>query len=453
MTVDNARYGIYRLENAHYTHTRRFPLITIPVNATARYVRLTPRRVKDIASPPRDYYGTYRDGEISFMDVAVHSTDREDRREARLLCTGLASGAAVVLESGNVLMGLAEDGRICWQQELDATPAAPCRVADLDGDGHPEVLAFTLAETFSSFAASTGERKLFFDLDAQPNTPSVADLTHSELRPNGFVAWRADNAGRREIAFFPHYAFGRIVTHPEPAYQPVEYKDTARSAKFAFEVPDVNGDGRPELAMLGVYGNRFGILPSDAPLEAGEFGSFLAGGGHTGYNSGNMELQLYWDGAAVRNADGKWLGTVALNPGGIDYLAQPGFQPAWSHMHHPENRCFALADLDGDGIPEILVGRVDGCVVAYAAADGRLVSRVTLSGELRDLASIGNTVYAATEDGLYRLDSALRITGVCKGATEAVAVLEREGAAPVVVAALSDGRVQGLAHSAPDSNR
>ena len=51
-SVERPEYGIYHLENAHYTHTRRFPLLTVPVKRRARYVKLVPRRVREIKSPP-----------------------------------------------------------------------------------------------------------------------------------------------------------------------------------------------------------------------------------------------------------------------------------------------------------------------------------------------------------------------------------------------------------------
>ncbi|MBT7165012.1 MAG: hypothetical protein HN904_19700, partial [Victivallales bacterium] len=331
LTVKDARYGVLRVENAHYTHTRRFPQITVPIGKRARYVRLTPRRVKEIKSPPASYYGTYRDDEISFMELTVHRADREPRRHARLLSSG--SGNPLLIEAGTRLTALDAKGKVRWEQRLDAIAAAPSQVVDVDDDGTPEALVFTLAETLSIFDITNGERKLLFDLDAQPNTPNVADLTHSSLRPNMFTVWRPDPKRPVEVAFFPHYDYGRIILGDEPRYQKITYPNTMRSAKYAFQVPDVTGDGQPELGLVGIYGLQFGVMPSDAPLDDGVFGKYVMGARMTGYNSGNMELQLYWGGGVVRNAAGEWLGMVAINPGGLDYCTHPGFKPAWSHFH------------------------------------------------------------------------------------------------------------------------
>ena len=443
-SVEQPHYGIFRLENAHYTHTRRFPLLTVPVNQRARYVKLVPRRVRDIKSPPADYYGTYRDGETSFMEITVHRARREARRKARIWALPDMAGGTLLVEAGEHLTALDADGNTRWQQRSDTAPAAPSQIADIDGDGEHELLVFTLAETLSVYDLTTGRRELLFDLDAQADTPKVAVSSHTQLRPNAFCAWHSDPEGRMEVAFFPHYAYGRITPGPDRRYQPIEYRTTMRSAKVAFEVPDVTGDGRPELAVVGAYGSRFGIIPSEAPLDDGRLGPYLASAALTGYNSGNMELQLYWDGAVVRDAEGRWLGTAAVNPGGIDFFAHPGFKPAWSHFHHPENRCFTLSDLDRDGVPELLLGRADGCVVAYNARDGATSARVTLDGELRCLRPWAAGVVAGTEHGLWVLGHDLQPVAFRAGAVEDVALLPRGATPTLLAAALSDGRVQAF---------
>ncbi|MCK5803530.1 MAG: hypothetical protein KAI66_11890, partial [Lentisphaeria bacterium] len=446
LRVDNPEYGIFRQELTHYTNTARFPMFTVPLNRRSRFVKLIPRRVIEVKSPPASYYGTYRDAEISFMEIYVHRTDREPRREARLWHLPSNQGGGVLHQAGTQLQMLAPDGSVLWQRELDARPAALTQLVDIDADGTLEVLVFTLAETLTAYGTETGKPEFVFDPNASPNTPDRAQTTHSRLRPNAFAAWRPDKNGQLEVAFFPHYAYGRISPGPDRTFNAVTYTGFSRSAKFAFRVPDVTGDGREELALVGVYGSRqFGVIASDAPVQDGTLPGYITTAPLTGYSSGNMELTLFWEGAVVRNAAGNWLGAVALNPGGINYFAGTGFEPTWSHFHHPENRCFTQADLDRDGTPELLVGRVDGCVLAYAAQDGRLVANIMLDGAVRCLAASAAGVIAGTEQSLFVLDHTLQPIARRPGAVEAVAVVPRPDKSKLIVAALSDGRVTGLA--------
>ena len=451
LRVDNPIYGVHHAEMMHYTNTRRFPMFTVPIGRNARFVKITPRRVIEVKSPPADYYGTYRDAEISFMEIHVHRADREPRREARLWYVPDSAGGGLLHQAGTQLQMLAPNGSVRWKRELDAQPAALTQLADMDADGQTEVLVFTLDETLTAYRAATGEPTFVFDVNASPNTPDRAQATHSRLRPNAFAAWRPSTDGQLEVAFFPHYAYGRISPGPHRAFNEVIYPSFSRSAKFAFRVPDVTGDGREELAVVGVYGSRkFGVIASDAPVEDGTLPEYITTAPLTGYDSGNMELTLYWEGAVVRNAAGDWIGTVAVNPGGINYFAGPAFEPKWSHFHHPENRCFTPADLDGDGTPELLVGRVDGCILAYAATDGRLVAKTMLDGTVRCLATSASGVIAGTEQSLILLDHALCPVGRRPGAVEAVAVVPREGQPELIVAALATGRVVGLTQT-PDA--
>jgi len=445
LRVDNPTYSICYAEMMHYTHTRRLPMFTVPLNQRARSVKIMPRRLIDVKSPPANYYGTYRDGEVSFMEIYVHRTDREPRREAQLWHIPDGPNPGVLHQAGTQLQMLAPDGTVRWIQELDAKPATLTQVADVDADGTPEVLVFTLEETLTTYSAATGEPKFVFDTNASPNTPDRAQTTHSRLRPNAFAAWRPDKNGQLEVAFFPHYAYGRITPGPDRIFNEVIYPSFSRSAKFAFRVPDVTGDGREELAVVGIYGtNKFGVIASDAPVEDGTLPTYITTAPVAGYDSGNMELPLYWEGAVVRNSAGDWIGTVALNPGGINYFAGTTFEPKWSHFHHPENRCFTQADLDDDGVPELLVGRVDGCVLAYAAADGRLVAKIMLDGTVRCLAKTAAGVIAGTEQSLILLDRALRPVARRPGGVEAIAVVPRQGTSELIVAAQANGRVVGL---------
>lgn len=433
--VEHPRYEIHYKENHHYTNTFRFPAFVVPVHERARFIRLVPRRVIEVASPPGSFYGTYRDGEISFMEIEVRRSDPEPRREARLLLDQPAGAPPrLYYQAGALLARISTDGQMLWQRDLGAPLAAALQLADVDGDGAREIVCATLAERLLIYDSEGTER-----FRAQVGPEVGANLDYSRLRPNCLAAWRPDAAGRLEFAWFPHYSYVRITPVPDLKATSLRYDTGARSAKFAFALPDLDGDGREELGLVGLYGMSFGVLGSAAELESGQVPPYLATGPLTGYSSGNMELQIYFDGAVVRDRSGQWLGCVTVNPGGVDFFAAPDFAHRWGRFHHPANQCMLLTELSTLDRPDVLIGREDGYLVAYDVQTGELRGKMALGGEVRCLARAGQFIVAGTSRGLFLLDPQLRAVGYREGAVEDCQCLNLPSGGELIVAVHSDG--------------
>ena len=438
--VQNPRYEIHYKENHQYTNTMCFPAFVVPVGDRARFIRLIPRRVIEAVSPPGSYYGTYRDGETSFMEIEVYRADHEARREARLVLDepDAAGIPHLYYQAGAMLAGITPDGQMAWQRDLGAPPAAGLKLADVDGDGSREIVCATLAERLLIHNADGVER-----FAADVRAAVSRDQDYSRIRPNCIAAWRPDAAGRLEFAWFPHYSCVRLGPAPELAASRLEYWAGAgsRGAKFAFPVPDVTSDGREELGLVGVYGMGFGVVSSEAPLESGQMPPYLAAGGLTGYSSGNMELELYFDGAVVRNNAGEWLGCLAVNPGGVDFFAAPDFAHRWGRFHHPANLCMLLAGLSNPDRPDALIGREDGYVVAYDIESGEMRAKVALGGEVRALTRAAGFIVAGTSRGLFLLDENLRAVGYRDGAVEDCEGVRLPDGRELIAVAHSSGQV------------
>ncbi|MBM3474464.1 MAG: hypothetical protein FJX75_14465 [Armatimonadetes bacterium] len=333
--------------------------------------------------------------EAHLVDIALRSTDW-----AGLSALRAAPGAMTNLMSRHPISGLI--GHFIIYEYLanvaELPPEQQAEVAKgyallrdhirslIDGDGRREILTFTLAEWFAAHDLG-GERRFAVDIRGTIHDEDSSGLCSG--RPACVAAWRPNAQKHLEYLFFPHYTCYRVTAMPELGVSRIEHPGGNRGGKFAFAVPDVTGDGREELAVVGLYGFGFGVIPSETPLEQGQLPSYLGLAALTGYSSGNQEFRLYHDGAVVRDRDGAWLGIVALNPGGIDFFAPTDFRKLWSHFSHPPNLCSLLADLDDDGKPEILVGREDGYVVAYEIGQGRLVAKAAPDGPVRSLALLG----------------------------------------------------------------
>jgi hypothetical protein len=341
-------------------------------------------------------------------------------------------------------MMLSADGKPLWDRDLGGPLAAAPVLADLDGDGRQEILTYTLGSSDGAgeqLAAHDLAGKATFSVDVLRATGVEESSGLCSTRPACLAAWRPNAERQLEYIFFPHYKAYRVSSAPELAVRPLEHASGNRGGKFAFTVPDVTGDGREELAVVGLYGFCFGVIPSEAPLEQGQLPAYRTVSALTGYSSGNQEMSLYHDGAVVRDRSGAWLGVVTLNPGGLDFFNPGDFTKRWGHFNHPPNACFVLHDLNGDGKPEVLVGREDGYVVAYEIEKGEVVARTALDGAVQSLAVWQDHVVAGTERGLTLLDSALRPVAHQGGAVESVAVLAGASGPPLIVAAHSNGDV------------
>jgi hypothetical protein len=188
------------------------------------------------------------------------------------------------------------------------------------------------------------------------------------------------------------------------------------------------------------------VLDSGSDLSAGKL-HYLADRALTGHSSPNMQLPMYFDGSVVRTTDGRkqWLGVVTLNPGGVNYFAAPDFKPVWGHFTHAPIHCHCLCDVNGDGTPEVLVGREDGFVVQYSLAGGRVMNRVFAGGEVRAIAASGNNIVVATSEGLLLLNLQLQTLGLKRGAVQSMRVLESSPSGPPRIAVAFDhGAVGGM---------
>jgi len=420
-TIETPAFETHHAEMLKYMYTYQFPVYVLPVNDRARQVRITPR-------PLNVKRGVY------FHEIEVVTDQREASTNLRLFVDGFrdAGKPAVLAASQDRLVMLSVDGNVIWTQEAES-PIANVSIADVNSDGRQDIVVFTLGEKLHVF---DGDGRLHFTHDVRKG--KVGGSTPH--RPGAVGAWRPDERGNLEYYFMPHVRYGRIG--PAPKLKQNVFRD--RGGKYAFTVPDVTGDGREELAVVGLYGSGFGVIDSRSDLAEGGL-RYVATHGLTGYNSGNMELPVYFDGAVVRAADGKWLGVAALNPGGINFYSAPRFDAAWSHFNHPPNTCYCLLDTTDDGIPELLVGRKDGFVVQYSVSDGTLSGRAHMGGDVRSIAGWRGGLLVGTSEGLVLMDTQMRRLGERQGPVQRVAATARPGRrSPLVIAANDDGTITGL---------
>ncbi|WP_415379305.1 PQQ-binding-like beta-propeller repeat protein [Halosimplex sp. TS25] len=229
----------------------------------------------------------------------------------------------------------AADGSVRWWAGV---PPARCfshaltkpAVADLDGDGEPEVVAGTTENATVAFAASDGRELFRIPTRAYGYAqPVVADVV-GDARPE-IVA--SDVSGDVVVA---------------AANGTVRWRGNVSSLVYASPVvTDLDGDGAREVVVAG----REETVAYDAD------GSVLWRRG-VGAND-----------AAAATVDGEVRIVVAGNDGVVALDGATGAR-AWHRSAEGSPSMGALADADDDGAPEAYVGEAGSLLRAFDAADG-----------------------------------------------------------------------------------
>jgi hypothetical protein len=260
-------------------------------------------------------------------------------------------------------------------------------VGDLDGDGHKDIAVGAWFESNQGIQFS-GRAYVCWGPDFTAITPLSSPNPHpASLFGAGVVAADFDGDGiddlmvSQEGGFPPfappgpgalHFYIGGSNFPTTPSFTRLSQETSTASSPFGRvkAVADFNGDGLPDLAVglpnaplagfaeagrVRVYwAPDFAtnlLLGSPAPQASAHFGTALAAGDVTGdgvpdlvEGSGRADVQGVLDVGAIHVFDGNGLGLVLTIQNPLEHLPQSRFGDA---VH--------VADVDGDGVGEILV--------------------------------------------------------------------------------------------------
>lgn len=411
-----------------YLETAPHPTLAIPVNARASAITVTARK------------NEVNKARYAFQEVRVFINDAKWRARSSLHRIREDGRDALVAVGPDSIACLDSSGKEVWRWEAES-PILHHLVEFSETEKRwligiwPASQRFTLLDTRGKAVLAP----------AAFETKENSRLLGGYSRPHAVTIWEREAGKPADIAFFPHYSFGQIRRDADGVR--VEIGE-GRGGKAVLRVPDITGDGREELFVVGRYENNNGLLPSQR--EGAEEPSPLAGqhwtgnrvSNWTGWSAGNMELTMYHGASLVhQGADGnrEWLGVVAVNPGGLNFYRQPAFEQVWDHFNHPGNFCHTAGDIDGDGVDEILVGREDGFLSVYRAGTGELIRKCNLGGEVRTVLVIGKHLVVGTSRALLFLDQQYQRVACVPGPVESVRQIGQPDGGRLVVAAFSDG--------------
>lgn len=411
----------YYLERIAYLATRRHLAAMLKIDADARYIKIA------VKPGPGAQGGFY----VDEMEVVLNQ--RCDRAYVNLRSSSKAAPDDIGLAAWNpdLLLLFSRAKGLVKKIPLES-PIVDLHLDDLDSNGKQEIVYLPLSEVFTAYNHD-GSLRFAKDLFAMLNGDKQG---MTGLRPGGFLAWRPDAKGKLEYAFLSHYRL-RTFT-PEPDFKHTEYQISQTGpmgGKTAIRIPDSDGDGKEDMAIIYGYVRDLLIVPSSTKSYKPEYRKEL-----TGHSSGNRQGSGFYAGAVVWSADPKpqYLGLMAVNPGGVSFFSRkPEFHLQWEHFSFVPNMSMALWNSRKSGAPNVYIGRKDGYITGYEALTGRQVASGFIGHEARALAAFGDYLAAGSSAGLFILDAKLEIVA---SVSEPVDALTATG--DILNVGFSSGKIQ-----------
>ena len=323
--------------------------------------------------------------------------------------------------------------------DLGFAPVCPAQYADLDGDGHPEVVALgpgpaANQQTLTAFSCQTGHALWSQTIRAQYESPLIAP------NPNWPLIVDLDGDGRSEIVVADSGPLGngddyrgvRLVDgasgadrwvrpiHPRaPVFAPMAMFDDGLAQVIA--APDLDGDGMRDLVGVSRFdGRHFSYGPPTIYVDAisGRDGHSLWWWRAEFKMSYRDASPLIWPPLLWGRGPDGWP-MLAISLGGTLGPNADPLAPPYRHQEPPRVHLLSVAngrelhaidglswprqaDLNGDGL-EDLWGAVDGKLRAYRGDEPeawRVLGRYRRAGDLD-----GDGIADALSDDLrVRLD-------------------------------------------------
>jgi hypothetical protein len=276
------------------------------------------------------------------LGMAVADVNGDGRPDA-LIANGNSNKLGVLLNNGAGVFVLQTNA-------LDTGGYAPESVviADVNGDGRPDALVANSSSGTVGVLLNDGAGNFILQANApstggNPRALVVADV-NGDRRPDVLVA----NQNTNTLGVLLNDGAGRFTLQAgSPSTGPT-------SSLYGLAVADVNGDGRPDALVANANASKLLVLLNDG---TGSF-TLQANAPSTGADGGPTSVAVAdanGDGrpdALVTNSSKATLG-VLLNDGTGSFTLQAN-SPSTGAGTYP--RSLAVADVNGDGRPDVLVG-------------------------------------------------------------------------------------------------
>ena len=274
-----------------------------------------------------------------------------------------------------------------YSQDWYSNDLTPREMADVDGDGRPDVVAFAQGGVYVALANADGSLGPvpFLASGRFGSADSAGGWYTKDMYPREMADVNGD--GRADIVGFKDDGVYTALGQPDGIFDApqLSLRNFGHSQGWTSndltprEMADVNGDGRADIVGFkddGVHvalGNPNGTFGPAPFLASGEFGSSSGAGGWTSNDLYPREVaDVDGDGRADIvgfKDDGVYvaLGSPTGSFGQSQHpLSDFGYSQGWTSDNLTPRR---VADVNGDGRADIVGFKEDGVYVALGKAD------------------------------------------------------------------------------------
>jgi gliding motility-associated-like protein len=243
-------------------------------------------------------------------------------------------------------------------------------IADIDGDGKPDlVIANNNSSTVSvyrntsssgSIAASSFAARVDLITGTNPNRVTIGDID-GDGKPDLIVI----NQNNNSISVFRNTSTPGSITASSFATK-VDF--AAGSSPYYVAIGDIDGDGKPDLAVTNWAGNTVSVFrntSTSGSITSDSFASkvdFIVGA----YPSGVAVRDIDGDGKpdlVVNNVNNKTV-SIFKNTSTSGYINSGSFASKVDFTTGTAPLDVAVADIDGDGKPDIVVNTPDNNMIS-----------------------------------------------------------------------------------------
>lgn len=286
---------------------------------------------------PPQRYATIADYGAAVGSMAVADLDRNGRN------------AVVVAASGKGIQVFRQqaDGTLASSQVIDTTASAVIRVADMDGDGRPDLVSAPFYGSAVSVWLQGADGRFGTPITVPVGVGSYGDIAVGDL----------DGDGQPDIAVVagntPEQPVGVVLRLADGGYAPAIYPPLTGLGERHVDgvaIGDVTGDGRADLVLAQTHASQVTVLAQRAGAGLADPVATAA------VTNANRVRVVDLDGNGRKDVlSWSWGGyPVALNRQRSD--GSLGRVETWPVADYgtPTADLAAVGDLDGDGRPDLL---------------------------------------------------------------------------------------------------